>query len=114
MAGRGGHKPRQQRRGQLSARGVSWRPGRRDALQHLMPGNNRLLKEYREARSAKPDPEISLDLTDETDIFQWTALLKGPQGTPYEGGTFELSLKCTSSYPLAPPKATFVTPVFHP
>ncbi len=79
-----------------------------------MPGNNRLLKEYREARGGKPDPEISLDLADETDIFSWKAHLKGPVGTPYEGGTFELSLKCTPSYPLAPPKTTFVTPVFHP
>ena len=80
-----------------------------------MPGCPRLLKEYREVKSAKvPDPEISLNITDETDIFQWSALLKGPAGTPYEGGTFQLSLKCPSTYPLAPPKATFVTPVFHP
>lgn len=77
-------------------------------------GCPRLLKEYRETKMAKPDPEISLTLSDETDIFQWTAHLKGPQGTPYEGGTFELSLHCPSSYPLAPPKVSFVTPVFHP
>ena len=49
-------------------------------------GNNRLLKEYREAVTAKPDPEITLCLADETDIFLWTALLKGPQGTPYPRG----------------------------
>ena len=74
----------------------------------------RLLKEYREAKSAKPDPEITLNLTDETDIFQWSAHLKGPVGTPYEGGTFVISLRCLASYPLAPPTCTFVTPVFHP
>ena len=80
-----------------------------------MPGCPRLLKEYREVKSAKvPDPEITLTLADETDIFLWSAFLKGPAGTPYEGGSFELSLKCPSSYPLAPPKVTFVTPVFHP
>ena len=79
-----------------------------------MPGNNRLLKEFREASTGKPDPEISLMLTEESDLYQWTALLQGPAATPYEGGTFEVSLKCPSSYPLAPPKATFVTPVFHP
>lgn len=84
------------------------------AARSEMGGCPRLLKEYRETKTAKPDPEISLSLTDETDIFQWSAHLKGPQGTPYEGGTFELSLRCPSSYPLAPPKATFVTPVFHP
>ena len=80
-----------------------------------MPGCPRLLKEYREIKSNKtPDPEIDLDLKDDTDIFVWVALLKGPKDTPYEGGTFELSMKVPSSYPLAPPKCTFVTPVFHP
>jgi ubiquitin-protein ligase len=74
----------------------------------------RLLKEYREAKSAKLDPEITLNLTDETDIFLWTAHLKGPEGTPYDGGTFVISLRCPASYPLAPPKCTFATPVFHP
>jgi peroxin-4 len=74
----------------------------------------RLLKEYREVKTAKQDPEIQLDLTDETDIFQWKAHIQGPKDSPYEGGTFELSLRCPETYPLAPPKVLFVTPVFHP
>ena len=73
----------------------------------------RLLKEYRELMG-KPDPEIALRLKDEADIFAWTAGIRGPPGSPYEGGTFELSLKCPQQYPLAPPKVVFVTPVFHP
>ena len=81
----------------------------------LAMGCPRLLKEYREIKSAKVvDKEIELELTDETDIFQWTARIQGPKDSPYEGGTFELSLKCPDSYPLAPPKVLFVTPVFHP
>jgi len=76
--------------------------------------SSRLLKEYRELRNAKRDPEIELDLVDESDIFVWTALLQGPAGTPYEGGTFELHIKCPPSYPLVPPKVTFVTNIFHP
>ena len=80
-----------------------------------MPGCPRLLKEYKELRSAaKPDPEIELDLTDESDIFKWSARLLGPVGSPYEGGHFELKIICAPTYPLAPPKVTFVTPVFHP
>ena len=65
-------------------------------------------------KTAKQDPEIQLDLTDETDIFQWKAHIAGPKDSPYEGGTFELSLHCPDTYPLAPPKVLFVTPVFHP
>mmetsp|Transcript_5901 Transcript_5901/g.19541 ORF Transcript_5901/g.19541 Transcript_5901/m.19541 type:complete len:156 (+) Transcript_5901:96-563(+) len=76
--------------------------------------NHRLLKEFKEMSNGKPDPDIQLALTDESDIFTWKAQLRGPSGTPYERGIFELSIKCPSTYPLAPPKVSFVTPIFHP
>ena len=80
-----------------------------------MPGGcPRLLKEYREVKSTKQDPEIQLELADESDIFKWKAYIQGPKDSPYSGGTFELSLRCADTYPLAPPKVLFVTPVFHP
>ena len=80
-----------------------------------MPGGcPRLLKEYREVKSTKQDPEIQLELADESDIFKWKAYIQGPKDSPYSGGTFELSLQCADTYPLAPPKVLFVTPVFHP
>ena len=79
-----------------------------------MPGCPRLLKEYKELRTAKADPEIQLNLSDESDIYKWSACLLGPSGTPYSGGYFELKIVCPPTYPLAPPKVTFVTPVFHP
>jgi peroxin-4 len=76
--------------------------------------SSRLVKEYRELRGAKRDPEIDLNLIDEADIFVWTAVLQGPTGTPYEGGSFKLLIKCPPNYPLIPPKVTFVTNIFHP
>eukprot|EP00316_Scyphosphaera_apsteinii_P022080 CAMPEP_0119309834 /NCGR_PEP_ID=MMETSP1333-20130426/17068_1 /TAXON_ID=418940 /ORGANISM="Scyphosphaera apsteinii, Strain RCC1455" /LENGTH=155 /DNA_ID=CAMNT_0007313887 /DNA_START=9 /DNA_END=476 /DNA_ORIENTATION=+ len=76
--------------------------------------NNRLLKEYRELYGAKHDPEIELTLADESDVFVWNARLRGPAGTPYEGGEFELHIRCPPTYPLVPPKVSFVTPIFHP
>ena len=48
------------------------------------------------------------------DLTRWNALLKGPAGTPYEGGVYGLALICDSGYPMTPPKAHFVTRVFHP
>ena len=75
---------------------------------------HRLLKEYRELQTSSPDPDITLDLKDDADIHEWSVLLKGPTGSPYEGGTFELLVHCPVTYPLAPPKVVFVTPVFHP
>jgi len=47
-------------------------------------------------------------------FLHWTALIKGPIDTPYEGGIFKLSIRCGSDYPLSPPTITFDTKVFHP
>lgn len=47
-------------------------------------------------------------------LLGWTALLKGPQDTPYEGGVFQLSISCNNQYPLRPPSMVFITKIFHP
>lgn len=36
---------------------------------------------------------------------------QGPTGTPYEGGTFQVSIRVPEQYPLTPPVAKFVTKV---
>ena len=77
--------------------------------------HNRLLKEYRElCDPTKSDPDIELALEDESDVFVWLAQLRGPADSPYEDGLFKLHIKCPPNYPLAPPKVSFVTPIFHP
>ena len=50
----------------------------------------------------------------ENDITRWNAKIIGPEGTPYEGGEFTLSIIFGAEYPIKPPKVTFVTPVYHP
>ena len=50
----------------------------------------------------------------EDDLHEWLAVLSGPEDSPYSGGQFRVRLSVPSSYPLAAPKATFVTPIFHP
>jgi ubiquitin-conjugating enzyme E2 A len=37
-----------------------------------------------------------------------------PDDTPWEGGTFKLTLEFTEEYPNKPPKVKFVTKMFHP
>jgi peroxin-4 len=58
--------------------------------------------------------DVYLRPTRSDNILHWTALLKGPVDTPYEGGVFQLSIACTPDYPLAPPKIQFITKIFHP
>lgn len=38
----------------------------------------------------------------------------GPQGTPFEGGTFQINIDIPSGYPFEPPKMKFVTKIWHP
>eukprot|EP00850_Spirogloea_muscicola_P000701 SM000002S05781 [mRNA] locus=s2:2197876:2198662:+ [translate_table: standard] len=79
-----------------------------------MASKSRLFKEYKEVqRESTPDSDVRL-VCDETNIFRWTAYIKGPGDTPYAGGVFQLSLAVPEQYPLVPPQARFVTKVFHP
>lgn len=46
--------------------------------------------------------------------MRWEAVIFGPQDTPFEDGTFKLSLEFTEEYPNKPPTVKFVSRMFHP
>jgi len=48
------------------------------------------------------------------DPFTWFAVIKGPEGSPFEGGTFKMKISIPDEYPSVPPKIEFLTPVYHP
>ncbi|KAK8523377.1 hypothetical protein V6N13_113318 [Hibiscus sabdariffa] len=75
----------------------------------------RLFKEYKEVQREKAaDPDIQL-VCDDSNIFKWTVLIKGPSETPYEGGgVFQLAFAVPEQYPLQPPQVRFLTKIFHP
>ena len=47
-------------------------------------------------------------------ITEWTAMVKGPPDSVYDGFIFELAIHCEDNYPLVPPKMSFKTKIFHP
>lgn len=47
-------------------------------------------------------------------MFKVEALIAGPEGTIWEGGVFELSIKFPEDYPNVCPEVVFVSKVFHP
>jgi ubiquitin-conjugating enzyme (huntingtin interacting protein 2) len=40
--------------------------------------------------------------------------IKGPDGTPYEGGVFTVNIEIPKQYPFEPPKMKFDTKIWHP
>ena len=61
-----------------------------------------------------PVPNISAQPTDPNNLFSWQGTLRGPPGSPYEGGLFYLDIAFPQNYPIKPPKVRFQTKVYHP
>jgi len=61
----------------------------------------------------EPLEGIKVTLNEEklTEIY---ADIGGPLGTPYEGGSFKVKLQLGCTFPSQPPKAFFITRIFHP
>jgi len=46
--------------------------------------------------------------------MHWRGTLKGPSGTPYEGGIFSIDIRLPPDYPFVPPKMKYETKIWHP
>ncbi len=57
---------------------------------------------------------LSLGVPDDKNLFEWSAVIRGVEGTPYEGGQWKVQIKATHNYPKEPPMMRFITPVCHP
>jgi len=84
-----------------------------------MAGSNRLLKEYKEILSSRSSAsasssDIVLFPPDDSNLYAWSAHIRGPPDTPYADHWFTLKIQVPKQYPLAPPKVMFVTRVCHP
>jgi ubiquitin-conjugating enzyme E2 D/E len=72
----------------------------------------RLRKEIRILAMEPLEGIVAAPVSD-TDLFHWEATIVGPEGTPYEGGTFKLAIEFPQDYPFKPPIVTFKTRVYH-
>jgi len=69
----------------------------------------------RDLRSLQSDPPKGINASPmKDDILSWTALMFGPEDTPWEYGTFQLEVRFTEEFPTKPPHVKFVSKMFHP
>ncbi|MFH4977165.1 hypothetical protein AB6A40_003874 [Gnathostoma spinigerum] len=71
----------------------------------------RLLKEAEDLKNAPPLGCRAAPKGD--NIFEWAAVIEGPEDTVYKGGTFFLELTLPKSYPFEPPRVVFLTRIYH-
>lgn len=82
-------------------------------VENLSPQTIRqVIKEMHELIDS-PIEGIKIQIND-ADITDIQALIEGPAGTPYNGGAFRVKLALGKDFPQTPPKAFFLTKIFHP
>jgi len=77
------------------------------------PARRRLLRDFKKLQEDPPNTGITA-APQEDNLMQWQAVIFGPEDTPWEGGTFQLSLEFNEEYPNKPPVVKFITKMFHP
>eukprot|EP01121_Diplochlamys_sp_Union-15-3_P018819 TRINITY_DN6935_c0_g1_i1.p1 TRINITY_DN6935_c0_g1~~TRINITY_DN6935_c0_g1_i1.p1 ORF type:complete len:175 (+),score=35.70 TRINITY_DN6935_c0_g1_i1:30-527(+) len=76
------------------------------------PAKRRLIIDLKKLQA---DPPLGIaGAPNEDNIYHWKAVIFGPQDTPWDGGTFRLSLEFPQDYPTNPPKVFFLSKIFHP
>ncbi|XP_017777532.1 PREDICTED: uncharacterized protein LOC108563384 [Nicrophorus vespilloides] len=74
--------------------------------------HNRLCRELKALEIDPPDGIKAIPL--DPMYCHWMASIKGPEGSPYEGGIFFLYIIIPYAYPMTPPIVRFITKIFHP
>ena len=72
----------------------------------------RLLKDLAKIKES-PTEGISA-APDDDNIYEWDAVIYGPNNTSWEGGIFILKIKFTEDYPNKAPNVVFKSKMFHP
>ena len=81
-----------------------------------LPQNHKGMKRLAKERldmDKDPIEDVAIEPNEENPCL-WTVKIKGPAGTPYEGGTFNLRMDMTKEYPFKAPDLKMETTIYHP
>ena len=56
----------------------------------------------------------TIELFNQTNIYEWKITLIGAKDTPYADGIFFIKLSFPQDYPDRAPRINFLTPIYHP
>jgi len=76
------------------------------------PARRRLMRDFKRLQEDPPAGVSGAPC--DNNIMQWNAVIFGPADTPFEDGTFKLTITFTEEYPNKPPTVRFVSKMFHP
>ncbi|KAH3684253.1 hypothetical protein WICPIJ_004773 [Wickerhamomyces pijperi] len=69
----------------------------------------------RDLKRIQQDPPDGVSASPHADnVMIWNAIIIGPSDTPFEDGTFRLSITFDEEYPNKPPQVKFLSEMFHP
>ena len=71
-------------------------------------------QELRDCQKDKETSGLEVRVEDEANLMHWKGTLKGPKGTPYEGGIFKIDIQLPADYPFVPPKVSSAEPPAQP
>ncbi|TKC39617.1 hypothetical protein EI555_004991, partial [Monodon monoceros] len=72
------------------------------------PARRRLMRDFKRLQE---DPPAGVSgAPSENNIMVWNAVIFGPEGTPFEDGTFKLTIEFTEEYPNKPPTSLLDEP----
>lgn len=74
---------------------------------------SRVGREIQDLQRNPPDGIRFLPQEEDT-IAEIHAEIKGPAGTPYDGGSFHIKLVLGNDFPHSPPRGFFLTKIYHP
>lgn len=74
---------------------------------------SRIYKEIEDIYIDPPD-NISAGPKNDDDIYNWEAVITGPEETDYKDGVFLVDITIPKEYPYKPPSCVFKTKIWHP